>query len=225
MKTRKGKIFLWEAEEPLSYERRPARIVSDTLELIVDYLSRKYGDPVVLSSSDEVIRVTDESIKEEDKQIGIIRTIEVLEKPADVVHLTEKDFTPQEVKVELDVFGIVLTGTESDIESECVYDGHITSDLKETCWHCNDPDCMMECPDYNEYCSDRDMDCQLEKEKEGRQFRVRRLAAEMLEDFVLISWSQGIDVTTSEFKKVVETLYYAHMANNNIDRYYGEEVG
>lgn len=200
----KDELFLWDAEEPLENERWADRVASASFELIEQYLYKKYGTTNLSFYSDRYTIVENNDIEGEDKRIGTIKIIDVL----------EDNFVPKEVKVELGVFGIVLTGTESDIENNCAYDnGTITSDLLETCSYCNDPACEMECMEYQEHCSDRDMDCQIEKQKEGQEFRLHRAAAHAVESMVLAHWCAGVDVTTPAYKEGIETTFDA-LTNN-----------
>lgn len=116
----------------------------------------------------------------------------------------------KEITVELGVFGIVLTGTEiiklGDRDSYT--GGAITSELLDTCSHCNDPACEMECPNYQEYCSDRDLDCQIEKQQEGIDFRKHRAVGKAIESMVFSHWCAGIDVTTPAYKYGIESAYF-----------------
>jgi hypothetical protein len=87
--------------------------------------------------------------------------------------------------------------------------GSITSDLKETCPYCEDPDCMMDCPDFGEYCSDRDKDEQSRKENERYEFLAHRAAADTIESMVLSHAVAGIDIESPAYIEGIETAQQA----------------
>lgn len=116
----------------------------------------------------------------------------------------------EQITVELNVHGIVLTGFESDIENYCAYDGGtVTSDLLETCPHCNDPACEMDCPEYKEYATDRDTSIVAQRLEERTEFQKHRAAAHTIESMVLAHWCAGVDVTDPAYKEGIETTYLA----------------
>jgi len=77
--------------------------------------------------------------------------------------------------------------------------GSISTNLKSVCPYCDDKNCDMDCPDYGEHCSDRDMDKQREKEEEGVEFRLFNSAIDGVESFILSQACVGMDVESDRY--------------------------
>ena len=87
--------------------------------------------------------------------------------------------------------------------------GSISSDMKETCPYCDDPNCEMDCEQFQEHCSDRDMDEQQEKQAERYEFLCHRAAVDALESIILGHAIAGIDVASPAYMEGIETAQQA----------------
>jgi len=70
--------------------------------------------------------------------------------------------------------------------------GSITSDMKEICEHCKDPNCELDCPDYMEWANDRDEGVVLQRIKDKCEWIAHRAAADTLESIILAHAMAGI---------------------------------
>lgn len=91
--------------------------------------------------------------------------------------------------------------------------GSITSEAKEVCEHCKDPNCDMDCPEYKEYASDRDTDIVAQKLEERTVFQKDRIAIDVIESIVLAHAIAGIDIETPAYIEGIETALDA-LENN-----------
>lgn len=119
--------------------------------------------------------------------------------------------------IKLDCYGIViiLTGPEP-IPIGGLWrwgSGTITSDMKEVCKYCQDPDCLMDCPEYKEYASDRDTDIVAERLEERAEFQRHRGMIDVLEALTLHHAVAGIDIESPAYIEGVETVLDA-ITNN-----------
>lgn len=87
----------------------------------------------------------------------------------------------------------------------------ITSDMKETCPYCFDPNCDMDCPEFMEHCSDRDMDMQMDKQAERYEFLCHRAAVDAIESMILGHAIAGIDIDSPAYIEGIETANNALM--------------
>lgn len=87
----------------------------------------------------------------------------------------------------------------------------ITSDLKETCHYCYDYACMMDCEEFGEHCSDRDMDEQVRKQAERYEFLCHRAAVDALESIILGHGVAGVDIESLAYIEGIETAVQALM--------------
>ncbi len=83
--------------------------------------------------------------------------------------------------------------------------GNIASCLKETCPHCQDPRCDFDCPDAGEYVSDRDMDCQNDKQEEITGNRHYNYACDAIESMVLAHAIAGVNIDTPAYIEGIES--------------------
>jgi len=82
--------------------------------------------------------------------------------------------------------------------------GNITSCLKETCPYCQDKDCDFDCPDAQEWASDRDEDiCQSNNEELASQ-RNYNFACEAIESMVLGHAVAGVDIESAAYLEGLE---------------------
>ncbi len=91
--------------------------------------------------------------------------------------------------------------------------GTITSDMKEVCKYCKDSDCLMDCVDFGEHCTDRDPDEFHRKNDEGIQFRRHRGMIDVLESLTLHHAVAGVDIETPAYIEGIETVLDA-ITNN-----------
>jgi len=91
--------------------------------------------------------------------------------------------------------------------------GSITSDLKEVCEHCNDINCELNCPDYNEWASDRDEGVVLQRIEDKNEWIAHRAAADTLESFILNAAIAGIPIEEPAFVEAIESTHNA-LTNN-----------
>jgi len=108
--------------------------------------------------------------------------------------------------IELPCYGIVvdLTGDGG---------GSISSDVKEVCEHCKDPECDMDCMDFGEYCSDRDMEAQQKKQEERDGFVAYNGGVDAITSMILAHAIAGIDIETPAYIEGIETAIQA-LGNN-----------
>jgi hypothetical protein len=104
--------------------------------------------------------------------------------------------------IKLPSFGITISLTGDG-------GGSIISDLKETCPYCKDPDCTMNCFEFQEHCSDRDLEAQQVKQSERYEFLCHRAAVDALESMVLAHAVAGIDVESPAYLEGIETTVLA----------------
>lgn len=81
--------------------------------------------------------------------------------------------------------------------------GSIDFPLFVVCDFCGDPHCYGECPDAQEHCSDRDMDCQQDKQGELQESIAFNGMMDGISSLVLAQAIAGIDVESESY---VETL-------------------
>jgi hypothetical protein len=109
--------------------------------------------------------------------------------------------TPTEIK--LPCYGIIVTLSSNKGGAA------ITSDMQETCSYCEDPACDMDCPDFMEHCSDRDIGIQQTKEAERYEFLAHRAYVDALESIILGHAGAGIDISTPAYIEGIETAVQA----------------
>ena len=109
--------------------------------------------------------------------------------------------TPTEIK--LPCFGIIVT-LSSDKGGAAV-----TSDMKETCSYCKDPACDMDCPQFQEHCSDRDLEEQQRKQAERYEFLAHRAAVDALESIIMAHAGCGVDIASNDYVAGIETAWEA----------------
>ena len=84
--------------------------------------------------------------------------------------------------------------------------GSITSDLKEVCQFCGYPDCDFLCMEAQEWASDRDIDCQNDKNEELRDKKNVNSMIDIVESMVLAHAIAGIDVESPAYIEGIETV-------------------
>jgi len=104
--------------------------------------------------------------------------------------------------IKLPCFGIVVNLTKDG-------GGSISSDLKETCSYCKDPSCDMNCQEFQEHCSDRDLDAQQDKQSERYEFLCHRAAIDALESMILGHAVAGVDIESPAYIEGIETAVLA----------------
>ena len=109
--------------------------------------------------------------------------------------------------IELPCFGIKVNLTKDG-------GGSISSDLKETCPYCKNPNCDMSCPEFQEHCSDRDIDIQNMKKLERYEFLCHRAAIDALESIILGHAVAGVGIESPAYIEGIET---AVLALTNVD--------
>jgi hypothetical protein len=120
----------------------------------------------------------------------------------------------QEKTIRIPSHNIEINLVDPDPEKEGLWlGGSISSDLKEICPHCNDPKCEMDCPQFGEYCTDRDTDIVAQKEKERIDFQRHRAAIDALESLILGHACAGIDVESPAYLEGIDTALNA-ITNN-----------
>ena len=100
--------------------------------------------------------------------------------------------------IKLPCYGIEISPTEDG-------GGSISSDLKEICPHCKDLLCDFDCEEAQEWASDRDMDCQDDKNEELRDKRDYNRMIDVIESMVLAHAVAGIDVESPAYIEGIET--------------------
>lgn len=89
--------------------------------------------------------------------------------------------------------------------------GQITSDMKEICPYCKSPDCDMDCMEFGEHCSDRDIDEQVRKQAERYEFLCHRTSIDAVESMILGHAIAGLDIGTPAYIEGIETCMNALM--------------
>ena len=123
----------------------------------------------------------------------------------------------KEKNIKLPCYGIKVNLIDEEIHSLTPNrwgGGAITSDMKETCPYCNDPNCGMDCPDFAEHCSDRNADEQIRKYEERVRFLAYRVATNALGSIILAHAMAGIDIESPAYIEGIET---ANDALINVD--------
>ena len=77
--------------------------------------------------------------------------------------------------------------------------GGIDFPLYETCDYCGDSHCYGECPDAKEHCSDRDTDCQQDKQEELQASIAFNGMVDGISALVLSQAIAGVDITTDAY--------------------------
>ena len=108
---------------------------------------------------------------------------------------------------------IVLDSYGIKIELEDTGGGIISSDLKEVCPYCNDPNCDFDCPDALERASDRDFEEQIDKNQELQDSKTYNHMMDAIESMILAHAVAGVDVTTPAYLEGIETAVQG-CANN-----------
>jgi len=129
----------------------------------------------------------------------------------------EDTLNAEEKTIELPCYGIVVTLTDIELHALTPnrYGGaSITSDMHETCPYCNDPACDMNCPDFQEHCSDRDLVEQQRKLNERYEYLCHEAAIHAIEAMIMGHAGAGIDITTPAYMEGIETV---HQALTNAD--------
>jgi hypothetical protein len=135
----------------------------------------------------------------------------LLEKMADLTDQAQEETAKAETiaeiadehTIKLPCYGIIVT-LSSDKGGAA-----ITSDMQETCPYCKDPACDMDCPDFMEHCSDRDIGIQQTKEAERYEFLCHRAATDALESIILGHAGAGIDIESFAYIEGIETAQQA----------------
>ena len=111
-------------------------------------------------------------------------------------------------KIETGCHGIVvelIDETPHSLTPNTFKGGSITSDLKEVCSHCEDPNCDFDCPEAAEWTSDRDVDICNDKCEELENSRSYNHMMDALESMILAHACAGIDITTPAYLEGIET--------------------
>ena len=122
-----------------------------------------------------------------------------------------KEETVKVIKLELD--GRIEISL-CDFDGEKWGGGTITSNLKDVCEYCDNPDCDMDCSDFIEYCSDRDTDAWELKQEESISFRAYNNMIDAIESLILAHAIAGVDIESSSYLEGIETTIDA--IGNNI---------
>lgn len=125
---------------------------------------------------------------------------------------TTLEYPSKDKTIKLPCYGIVVELTDLELHAltpNRYNGGSITSDLKETCSYCNDPDCDMGCFDFQSHCSDRDLAQQQRKEAERHEFLAHRAAVDAIESIILGHACAGIDIESPAYIEGIETAQQA----------------
>lgn len=87
--------------------------------------------------------------------------------------------------------------------------GSIDFPLKEYCTFCGEGDCMNDCPKASEHISDRDPDCQADKEEELKSRLSFNSMIDGISSLVLAQAIAGIDVESPAYVEALEGVVEA----------------
>ena len=116
--------------------------------------------------------------------------------------------------IDLGVYGIKINLLVPQDEKGRYGAGDIISNIKEVCEHCGHRDCDFDCPDAQEYISDRDIDMQSDKQRELDEQRNYNYAIEGILSMILAHAMGGLDVESEVYIEGIETAVDA--CTNNI---------
>ena len=100
--------------------------------------------------------------------------------------------------IELDCYGIKVTLDDKG-------GGLLTSCLKDVC-KCGDVSCNFDCQDAMEWASDRDMDCQNDKNEQLQDNKIYNEKIDIIESMVLAHAVAGIDIKSPAYLEGIETV-------------------
>jgi hypothetical protein len=109
--------------------------------------------------------------------------------------------------INLDEFGITIELTEDG-------GGIISSTLKDICPYCLNSCCDFDCENAFEWASDRDIDCQIDKNQELQDARIYNSRIDAIESMILAHAIAGVSVDSSAYIEGIQTAINA-CANNN----------
>jgi hypothetical protein len=108
--------------------------------------------------------------------------------------------------IKLSCFGMVIELGERDAERpELHLGGSITSDLKESCEHCNNPLCDFDCEEALNWAQNEDYDIMAQKNEELREKANYNHMMDAIEDMVLAHACAGIDIESPAYIEGIET--------------------
>ncbi len=131
------------------------------------------------------------------------------------IEQAKKESEDRETHIELPCHNIkiILLDREQHADADRWGGGSITSDAKEVCKHCEDPDCDMDCPEFGEYCTDRDPDMFRDKADERNGFLAFNGGVDAITSMILAHAMAGIDIETPAYVEGIETALDA-LGNN-----------
>jgi len=155
--------------------------------------------PVVLSLKFNMRGRLPADLSEEEAKIGQQMTQEIFAGKWGWLIEKEKSIT-------LSTHNIVITVTDVIYDGSIKYGGGtIQSSLKEICEHCNDSRCDFDCPDAQEWASDRDVDECNNKLDELASNRSYNYACNGIEAMVLGHAIAGEDIESASYLEGLET--------------------
>jgi len=95
-----------------------------------------------------------------------------------------------------------------DFDGEKWGGGSITSNLKEICEYCDNPDCNMNCSNFLKHCRDKDSEF-----FESTSFRKYNNMIDAIESLILAHAIAGVDIESSSYLEGIETTIDA-IGNN-----------
>ena len=78
------------------------------------------------------------------------------------------------------------------------------SSLKEICQYCHEVECEMDCPEFGEYCTDRDPDCSNTKADERKGFLFYNGGVDAIESMILSHAVAGIDIESESYQDGIQ---------------------
>ncbi len=101
---------------------------------------------------------------------------------------------------------ITISGHTDSKDKNILTAGNITSDLKETCEHCNDVNCHFDCSKALEYTVDKDFKIHLSKQREFMAKILYNHSIDVVESMILAHAMANIDIESTAYVEGIETV-------------------